>query len=333
MSVILSDLKLYAASVTPEDDIATAIGGAIVLTKKFDFTDVAGTVQLVSSSAADITQSVTLTYRTAAGAIASLAINLNGQTVVTNATVIGRVLKAVKSATCAGDVALESQTTERANTLASLGAAADEVVLDAGASAVNGTYVGMVFRATAGTGSGQIAEIINYVGATKTATLSRDVSAAFDGTTVFRIAPGVFFDKTPSEILYVVRTGYDSSANPAGGATINYYEKGYFKHTDASGSGITMTACAVSLVTNPSSRVNFALDSAINGSGTNGVGNNRQVAPSSGVSAFDTADKDVPGGGSLAAGDIIGLWMQLIDAAGAAALNTVWTPKIQGQTI
>jgi hypothetical protein len=334
MSVLLSDIKLYAAAVTPEDDVATAIGGAIDLTKKFDFSDFTGTCQAVSSEAADTTQSVTLTYRDTAGVIQTLVIALNGLTPVTNAGSIERILKAVKDLTCAGDVALENQTAERTNTLASLGTSADEVVLDAGASAVDGFYNGMVFRATAGAGVGDIAEIINYVGASKTATLSRAVDGVygFDGTTVFRISKGVFFDKTPSEIMYVVRLDYDSAAEAPGGSDLNFYEKGYFKHTDASGSGLTLLTCSVTEVADPSARVTFALDTAINGSGTNGGGNNRQVAPVAGVTAFDSAAKTVPGGATMAPADIIGVWIALAADAGAAALKTTWTPGFLGTT-
>ncbi len=334
MSVLLSDIKLFAAAVTPEDDAVTAIGGAIDLTKKFDFTDFSGTCQLVSSSAADITQSVTLTYRTVAGAIATLTINLDGadgQTVVTDATTIERILKAVKSGTCAGDVALENQSAEITGTVDSLGVSADQVVLPAGGgiSAVDGYYNGMVFRATGGTGNHEIAEIIDYVGGTRTATLSRDVSAVFDNSTVYRIAKGVFFDKTPSEILYVVRMDYNTAANAPGGADIDFYLKGFFKHTDASGSGLTLNTCAVTKVSG-NARLTFALESSINGSGTNGA-NNRQVAPSSGVGSFGTVDVAVPGG-ALAPADKVGVWVDLAAANGAAALNESWVLGFQGQT-
>jgi hypothetical protein len=188
----------------------------------------------------------------------------------------------------------------------------------------------MVFRATGGTGVNEIAEIIDYSGSTRTATLSRDVSALFDNSTVYRIAKGVFFDKTPSEILYVVRMCYNAAANAPGGADIDFYLKGYFKHTDASGSGLTLNSCAVTKVSG-NVRLTFALDSAINGTGTNGVGNNRQVAPSSGVGSFGTVDVNVPGG-AMTPGDKMGVWAKLAAADGAAALNESWVLGFQGQT-
>jgi hypothetical protein len=334
--VLLSDIKMYAAAVTPEDDTVTEIGGAIDESKKFDFTDFSGLPQVVSSDDVDTPQDVTLTYRNAAGGIASQVLGLNGQT-VNNASVtsISRILKAEKSAGCSGDVALEYQVAELEDTLDGLGAELDQVILPAAASVVDGYYNGMVFRATSGAGQYEIAEIIDYVGATRTATLNRDATglpyAGFDGTTVFRISKGVFFDRTPSEIMTVVRMDYDAVANPPGGETINFYLKAYFKHADASGSGLTLNTCKV---TKPSgnARLTFAVDTALNGSGTNGVGNNRQVVPSSGVGAFGTADVDVPAGATMDPGDIIGVWVKLAAAGGAAALNESWVLGFQGQT-
>jgi hypothetical protein len=72
--------------------------------------------------------------------------------------------------------------------------------------------------------------------------------------------------------------------------------------------------------------VTFALDNAIDGTGTNGA-NNRQVAPT-GVTAFDGSTKSVPGG-SLAPTHVIGVWMKLADQGGGPALRTTWTPQFQ----
>jgi hypothetical protein len=330
VSVLLSDIKCYAAATNPEDDSATAIGGAIDTSKKFDFTDFSGACKAVSDDVYDTTQTVTLTYRDGDDAIQTLAIALNGTTEVTDATSIARALKASKDATCAGNVALVSQTDELSGTLASLGDAADEVVFPGGASSSDGHYNGMVLIADGGTGSGAIAEIINYIGATKTATLSRDVSATFDGTTTFKVFKGFFFDVGPSEILDIVLMGYDSVADVASGSERDFYQKMFFKHTDASGSGLSLLTCAVAIAEDLSARVSTAIESSLNGTGTNGVGNNRRVAPSSGVGTFDTSSKSVPGGGTMTPGDRIGVWMKLADVAGATELTGTWTPSFSG---
>jgi hypothetical protein len=329
---LLSDVKFYAAAVTPEDDLATGVGGAVDTSKKFDFSDFVGPAQVVSDNAGDTFQTVTLTFRDATGAIGGVAIALNGLTVVSSATAFSSILKAVKSSSCSGNVALESQTAAITGTVFSLGAQADEVVLPVGASAISGFYSGKVFRATGGTGSGKIAEVISYDGPTRAATLSRSVVGVFDATTTFRIADGVFFDKTPAEIMYVVRMDYNSQANPPGSPEIDFYEKGYFKHTNAGGSNLTLSECAVLLAAGPVTRVAIALDTSPNGSGSNGAGNNRQVAPASGVTSFDGATKAVPGG-VLAPGSAIGVWMRLADPGGGPGLSTTWTPGFQALTV
>ena len=140
----------------------------------------------------------------------------------------------------------------------------------------------------------------------------------------------MFFDRAPSEILYVVRMDYNAAANAPGGADIDFYLKGFFKHTDASGSGVTLNTCAVTKV-GGNARLTFAVESSLNGNGTNGGGNNRQVAPSSGVGTFGTVDVAVPGG-AMAPADKIGVWVKLAAADGAAALNESWVLGFQGQT-
>lgn len=326
--ILLSDLKLYAAAVHPEDDVVDDIGGDIDLTKKHDFADFADSYQVVSSNVGDTTQSIELTYRDAAGSIQTEIKALNGQTVVTSATAVERVMKAEKDATCAGDVALESSTAVRTNTMVGQGGNADQVILDAGASAVDGAYTTMVLRLTGGTGDKKIAEIINYDGATKVATLSRAV--VVDATTTFRISKGVFFDKSPSEIMSVVRLGYDLEADIPGGSDFDYYMKMFAKHTDASASGLTLTSVEVKEGADPTATVTFGLDAALNDNYSNGGGNTRLDAPAGIV--FDNADKAVPGD-ELAPADYIGIWVKITLVDGAASYKSTWTPRLQGQTV
>lgn len=332
MSVLLSDIKFYAAAVTPEDDSVTAIGGAIDTTKKYLESDFSGVWQIVSSAAGDTTQTLTLHYRNTLGAILNVVKTLNGTTLVTDATSIERVMKVIKSATTTGDCALISQTAENTGTLQGLGIAADEVVLASGASSVDGAYVGMVFRATGGTGANALAQIIEYRGASKTAVLSRNVSATFNATTTYSIYKGVFFDKTPTEIMYVVRMDYATIANPFGGASEDTYTKGFFKHTNASGSGLSLTGCKVTEGADPQATMTFAIGTALNDTQTNGGGNNRNVAPGAGVTAFDNGDKNTPSGGVMAVNDTIAVWPKMTRAAGSEQIKTTWTPGFIGTT-
>lgn len=320
-----SDLLWRGSAVMPDDDTPTGIGGAIDLSRKVTFHDVSGTVQAVSSAAGDTTQTITVHGRNSAGTIVNVGIALNGLTAVTNAQVFAQLLKAVKSATCAGDVAVEAQSAERTGT-AQAGTAGD-ITLDAGASAVDGAYEFMVIRLTGGTGAGQIREVMTYTGADKKVVPSRAWTVTPDNTTTFRISKGMVFDLLPDEIDEVRRPFYDAEANPPGGGAVDYFEKIFLKNTN--GTDTLLTASVLEAL-DPSGQVTFALETAVDGTGTNGA-NNRKVAPSSGVSTFDSAEKAVPGD-ELAAGERIGVWLKLSLGEGDPALSDIYVPRGRGTT-
>lgn len=69
--------------------------------------------------------------------------------------------------------------------------AASTITLNAGASAVDGVFIGMVIDTTGGTGSGQSRVVVDYVGATKIATVDRAWTVNPDATTVFAIRANV----------------------------------------------------------------------------------------------------------------------------------------------
>lgn len=114
MSVLTTDLVAWAAANNPVVDSGT-VGGAIDLLRFIDFTQQTAndTIQVVSSSAGDTTQTMTVTGRDAAGnVVISSATTLTGTTPVT-ITGLGtteRILKAELSATCAGTVTVRSVT-------------------------------------------------------------------------------------------------------------------------------------------------------------------------------------------------------------------------------
>jgi hypothetical protein len=327
MPIKLSELKWRGSASMPDDDTPVAIGGAIALDKKAHFQDVNGTVQGVSSAAGDTTQTITVSGRDATGAIVAPVITLNGLTAVTNAQSFERLLKAVKSATTTGDVAIEAQTAERTGTAQA--GSADDLTLDTGASGVDGTYDFMVLRLTGGTGSGQIREIIRYTGADKKALVSRPWTVTPDATSVFRVSKGFYFDKSPDEIMQVRRPFYNAAANAPGGGAVDYHEKLFAKNTHGS---LALLSAKVAELADPSASVSFALETTVNGTGTNGGGNNRKVAPSSGIGGFDSTEKDVPGT-QLTAGQAIGVWLKLSLADGGAALKTTYTPRLKGNTV
>lgn len=326
MPISLNDLKLYGSATMPDDDVPVAIGGAIDTQKKVDFTDFNGSVQAVSSAAGDTTQTVTVTFRDSAGVKTTAVVTLSGLTPVAFSPTMERLLKAVKSATTAGDVAVEAAVAERSGTAQA--GAATTITLDAGASAVDDFFLGMICRLTAGTGNGQIRQVIAYNGTTKVATVNHPWTTNPDATTTFRLAKGFFFDKNPAEVLQVRRPFFDAAANPPAGAQKKYYDKAFFRNSHGS---LALTSSVVKEFSDPSGLIAFGLETVVNGSGTNGAGNNRLVTPS-GIT-FDSADKSVPGGGTLNFGDVIGVWFELTLAGGAAAQKTTYTPRLEGNTV
>lgn len=94
--------------------------------------------------------------------------------------------------------------------------------------------------------------------------------------------------------------------------TENFYHKGFIKNTHATD---TFTGPVVSLNSDPTNRVTFALATATNDSGSVA---NRKTAP--GGLTFDTAAKAVPGG-DLIAGEAIGVWIKVALPAGDSTHN------------
>lgn len=311
----------------PDDDVPDEIGGAIALDRKVTFFDVSAVaVQVVSSAAGDTTQEVEVFGRDLTGAIVSAVIALNGVTPVTDAQVFDRLLKALKDATCAGDVAVESQTPEFVDDADSGGA--DFVILPSGASAVDGAYEGMVVRPTAGTGANQIREGGRYIGADRKLFISRPWDVEVDNTSEITISRGMVFDLLPDEIMEVRRPFYNAEANPTGGGAATYYEKIFAKNSNGAS---TLGTASVLEQLDPSGEGAFALETTKDGTGTNGSSNNRQVAPSTGVTSFDSTEKAIPDD-ELLADEAIGVWLRLTRAENAVPLRDVYVPRVRGTT-
>lgn len=107
MPIVAADLVIFNAATMPETDSGTS-GGAIDLLRRPDFTQLAANddVEALSSSAADVTQTLTIEGRDSAGNLVSETKTLTG-TVAVIFSVIGvieRVLDAELSATCAGTI-------------------------------------------------------------------------------------------------------------------------------------------------------------------------------------------------------------------------------------
>jgi hypothetical protein len=77
---------------------------------------------------------------------------------------------------------------------------ATAMTLAAGASAVDGAYVGMTINLTGGTGAGQSAVIASYVGATKVATFTAALATAAAATTAYTIPAQVVYQPVSSNL-------------------------------------------------------------------------------------------------------------------------------------
>lgn len=253
MPVTASDIVFYGSASMPDDDVDTAIGGAIDTTIRVVFEDIVATdeMEILSDNGGDTTQTITIYGRNAAGELVNDVATLNGTTpVVVSGTAFERILKIVKSASTLGNVTVRDQDTD--TTVATLEAA----------------------------------------------------------------------------VLEIRRPFYDAAADAAGGSERKYYDKVFCANDHGT---LSLTSAVIKENADPSGFVAFDLESSLDGSDTNGGGNNRQVAP--GGYTFNSSDKNVENSQNLTAGSAQGVWLELTLAAGTAANNTTYTFRVSGATV
>jgi hypothetical protein len=324
MGVQTRDLRLFGSATMPDDDTTTAIGGAEATSKRVVFADFGGGVQVVSSDAGDTTQSVTIYYRDGDRVLQNEVQGLNGQTPEAYTATPIRLLRALKSATCAGDVAVESITPVR------LGTAQDgdtgTITLDADASEQDDIYNGLIVRLD----DGQIREIVDYDGATKEAAVNYDWVTPPDSSSVFILSRGMLFESgsgPAGETLEVRRILYDVEAGVPGVAAVKRYEKVFWKNLhgadDVSEAVIAETVDEFGVFA-------FGLAPTLNDTATNGTGNTRLTAPPGIV--FSSAEKNVANGGILTAGDSQAVWIELTLLGGEGAFDANCGLELSGVT-
>lgn len=154
-------------------------------------------------------------------------------------------------------------------------------------------------------------------------------SATTAGTVTVRKASDdvaiMTFDKTPSEIMDIRRIFFDVAADAAGGSPKTFYAKGFLKNNNGS---TALTSAVVKENADPSGNITFALANTLDD--TESVAN-RTTAPSS-TTAFDNTDKNVANSQNHSAGSGQGVWFKLDLAAGAAAADTTYTVREEGNT-
>ncbi len=342
MSVKAKDIMLVGSDNMPDDDTGTNIGGGVETTAggisnarvKMEWKDLDNTevVRVISEAAGDTTQSITVHGRTADGAKTSEAISLSGTTPVSGAISFERLLKAIKSATCSGVTAVVATTALNSGTAQA--GAADTIDLAAGSSSTPNAYDFYVVYLDGGTGAGQIREIVYHEAGSNRRAHVRDWDTEPDATTTYQILAGMVFEKSaaPYEIGECRRLAYDSSANPSGGAAKVYYDKIFVQNNHA-----TLAATNAQLAEATGGLVDkftFDIESALNGTDTNGVGNDRQTEGDLSTYTFDSTTKDLgaAGDGNFTAGAAQGVWTKLDLAAGDAAQNSFYPVTVTGQS-
>lgn len=336
MPVQIRDLKVYGSANMPDNDAGTDIGGAVDVSIGIVMHDMVsnGNVEIVSSAAGDTTQTVTVHGRDAGGALINEVKTLSGTTPVpmTSETTWERLLKAIKSATCAGDVAVMAVTNTHTGTLdgSTPDGTSGTVQLASGASGVDDAYVNEVFRTTGGTGANQIARIVGYNGTTKIATLSKDLGSAVSTDTTYEVSVGMVFEKTPNEMLEIRRPFYNAAADAPGGSARDYYEKVFMSNEHAT---LALTGATIAEQSDPGSNITFALESSLDGNDTNGTGNDRQTVGDLSGYTFDSNTKNVANSQNHTAGAAQGIWLKLSLAAGAAAANNTYVLRENGTTV
>lgn len=128
-------------------------------------------------------------------------------------------------------------------------------------------------------------------------------------------------------VTEIRRPFYDALAEASGGANRKYYEKVFFKNNHGT---LALTSATISEQADPSGLVAFALETALDGTDTNGASNNRQVIP--GGYTFDSATKNIANSQNHTAGAAQGLWLELSLNAGVAANNTSFTLRESGNS-
>lgn len=145
--------------------------------------------------------------------------------------------------------------------------------------------------------------------------------------TVRKASDNVTIGTMEAGITSLRRLFYDAAADASGGSSRDFYEKVFIKNTNGS---TALTGTQIAEQSDPTSNITFDLEDAVND--TNSVADRLNTAPSGMSSSFNGTTKTVPGGGNLAAGAAIGVWLKLTLAAGTAAAKSTYTLRTTGTT-
>lgn len=102
------------------------------------------------------------------------------------------------------------------------------------------------------------------------------------------------------------------------------YDKFFFKNVHGS---LTLSSATIRLTGDPSVRIRIGLATALNDSGEVA---NRMTAPAGISFVDDNVDISVPGGGTLAPSQAIGVWVEQTLIAAASAVNSTLSVSLNG---
>ena len=152
-------------------------------------------------------------------------------------------------------------------------------------------------------------------------------SVAAGTVTVRRATGDTTIATMEAGITSVRRLFYDAAADASGGSSRSFYEKVFVKNTN----GVTtLTNAQIAEQADPTTNITFDLEDAVDDS--NSVANRLDTAPTGMLGSFDNTTKTVPGGGNLAAGSRIGVWLKLTLAAGTSPTKSTYTLRTTGTT-
>lgn len=361
MAVNPSQIKYYGSANMPEADGQT-VGGAVDFTRKITFFDLASAsaMDAVSSSASDTATKLTWTGIDSSGVTHTSTVTLTGTTKVTSDAQVYSSLAASASSgatangpltnpggtAAVGDVALLARTltisahTAQAGSANSTGVTPALLKLQSGDGA--SVSLGMIIHTTGGTGANQLRQIIGLPATygTDTVAVNRDWGTLPDATTTYEIAAGHLLDILPQPITACIRAFSGATANAAGGAVINYYEKFFVSNQSSTNAYLSAQVIKESDpagLYSGGGQLNYALCTALDDTGTT---TNRQTVPASGIGSWSsgaapTAGQAVSGGnlpdGGTAA-NAQGVWLNLQLAAGQAPGEGVAVIRTSGSS-
>jgi hypothetical protein len=370
VSVYPVELILYGSADMPETD-GTTVGGAVDLTRRISFSDMAanGFLDFVSSSSSDTAVRVQVSGLDGSGIQQTPAyVTLTGTTKVNGSQTFSRLLYGAASGATAngplanpggtaavGDVAAMSHTliitahTAQTGSANATGITPPVFKLQSGDGATlagePGSGLGFILHTTGGTGPNQLRMVCSVSGTgagqygTDVIAVNRNWGTIPDSTTTYEVATGFLFEILPNPVSSVIRPFSGVSADIVGGSNHIYYEKAFVLNTDGTTATTNMTLIKQtdpnSLYSTSTVELDLNACSALNDTVT---ATNRQAVPASGIGSWSAgaAPQSVTlapqSAASNTAAQAQGFWMRMTIAAGEAPLNTNFDLRPSGST-